>query len=137
MIQRTVHLAVISSVLLAACGGGDLQDGVATFTFRLRDLPAPEEFRVSTSSPQLIAQARAQLKLPESERRLFASGPIRPGSGGTNLTWSWHFADLTLTESAIELCDGRPSMVEADLNYWLNTVKSFCPWDSYVQSELK
>ena len=82
-------------------------------------------------------QARAQLSLPESQRQLFALGTLRAGNGKHNLTWSWHLSDAMLTEAAIELCDGRPSMVEADLNYWLNSVKSFCPWGSYVHAEVK
>lgn len=48
--------------------------------------------------------------------------------------WSWHvdpraveWADMT-----IELCDGCPSMVEANLSYWLGTVRSFCPWNADV-----
>jgi hypothetical protein len=134
--RRFIGAAVMSAVL-AACGGGDSQPDVVTFAFRLRGLSASEEFRVTTSSPQLIAQVRAQLALPEAERRQFASGSIRAGNGGHNLAWSWHFADFALTEAAIELCDGRPSMVEADLNYWLNTVRSFCPWASYVHSEVQ
>ena len=27
-------------------------------------------------------------------------------------------------------------MVEADLSYWLNTVRSFCPWGGYVHAEV-
>jgi hypothetical protein len=37
---------------------------------------------------------------------------------------------------SIELCDGRPAMVEADLNYWLTRVGSFCPWGARVVAEL-
>lgn len=135
--RHRLLLAAIACALLASCGGNDPPQEVATFVFRLRGLPPSEEFRVSTSSPQVITQARAQLGLPVSERGSFANGPIRAGNGGHNLAWSWHFADLALVDAAIELCDGRPSMVQADLDYWLNTVKSFCPWDSYVHAELR
>ena len=48
--------------------------------------------------------------------------------------WSWHvepsnpkFADL-----AMELCDGLPSFVEKDKEYWLRNVGSFCPWTAKV-----
>lgn len=137
MLCRTA-VASYFCALLAACGeGGDSATETAVFAFRLEGLPASEEFRLSTSSPQLIALARAQLALPVSERRLFVSGSIRAGNGGHNLIWSWHFEDASLVEAAIELCDGRPSMVEANLDYWLNTVKRLCPWDSYVHAELR
>ena len=33
-------------------------------------------------------------------------------------------ADVELAEVSIELCDARPSMVEADLGYWLRRVGS-------------
>lgn len=93
---------------------------------------------MSSSSPRFIAQARAQLALPAAQRRLFAAGPIRAGNGGHNLDWSWHFTDnVALAEVMLELCDGRPSMVEADLGSWLRRVDSFCPWGSYVYAELR
>lgn len=137
MLHRAVIVAIFGA-LLASCGGGsDSGPETAVFAFRVDGLPASEEFRISTSSPPVIAQARAQLQLPVSERRLFASGSIRAGNAGHNLAWSWHFADISLVETAIELCDGRPSMVEADLSYWLSTVGRFCPWSSYVHAELR
>ncbi|MFO0470430.1 MAG: hypothetical protein ACK51Z_05245, partial [Pseudomonadota bacterium] len=34
------------------------------------------------------------------------------------------------------LCAGRPTLVEADLAYWLSTVRRFCPWGSYVYAVL-
>ncbi|MDB5753515.1 MAG: hypothetical protein JWP65_3936 [Ramlibacter sp.] len=126
--------------MLAACGGGSDSDGAqpqaVTFVFRLHGLPAAEEFRASTASPDVIAAARAQLRLPVSARRLFATGAIRAGDASANPGWRWHLVQLELAEVTIELCDGRPSMVEADLGYWLGTVGRFCPWSSYVHAEL-
>jgi hypothetical protein len=133
--RAVVALAVL---LLASCGGGDAAPETATFAFRMRGLGPAEEFRVATSSPEFIAQARAQLALPAPQRRLFAIGPIRAGNGSHNLDWSWHFTgDVELAEVTIELCDARPSMVEADLGYWLRTVGRFCPWGSYVYAEVR
>jgi hypothetical protein len=40
-----------------------------------------------------------------------------------------------LAEISIELCDGAPDMVDADLDYWIGTVGRYCPWSSYVVSE--
>ena len=135
---RHVAVAVLAFASLTACGdeGRDEQDAV-TFAFRLHDMPESEEFRATISAPDVIATARAQLSLPQSERHLFAIGGIAAGDGGVNVGWSWHFTDVSLTELAIELCDGTPSMVEADLHYWLDTVRSFCPWASYVHAEVR
>jgi hypothetical protein len=139
-----IAVTLLLPLALASCGGGGESDtpppaqpASVTFAFRLRGLPASEEFRFSTTSEAFIAQARAQLALPEAQRLRFVSGPIQAGNGGQNLAWGWHFTDASLVELAIELCDGRPSMVQADLNYWLGTVKSFCPWSSYVHAEVQ
>ena len=137
-LDRVARAAAIAlgALVLASCGGSDGPES-ATFAFRMRGLGPAEEFRVSTASPAFIAQARAQLLLPAAQRRLFAAGPIRAGNGGHNLDWSWHFTgDVELAEATIELCDARPSMVEADLAYWLRRVRSFCPWGSYVDEEV-
>jgi hypothetical protein len=40
-----------------------------------------------------------------------------------------------LTEFAIELCDGNAVLVSQDVDYWVDTVGQFCPWDSYVARE--
>ena len=126
----------LTAALLASCGGSDEgKSSDVVFVFRLHGSPASQEFRAKTKSPEVIAQARAQLKLPVSERRMFANGALGPGNGGYNLTWNWHYTDFALAEMTIELCDGTPALVEEELDYWLNTVKSFCPWSSYVHAE--
>lgn len=135
--------ASIAAMASAASCGGDAGVGppddrpTVVFVFRLHGQSAAEEFRVASSSPDFIAQARAQLQLPQAQRRLFAIGPIAAGRGGHNVGWSWHLTNVSLVEAAVEVCDGTPSMVEADLSYWLNTVKSFCPWGSYVFAEVR
>ena len=134
-------VACLATAALASCGGGGGDAGdppapIATFSFRLQGAGAEQEFRYATTSESFIAKARAQLALPVVGRKQFPIGPIAAGSGGVNLGWNWHFTDLAFTEMAIELCDGTPSLVEADLPYWLNTVKSFCPWGGYVYAEV-
>lgn len=37
-----------------------------------------------------------------------------------------------MTSSAIELCDGLPSDVESNLDYWVDTVRYFCPWSGKI-----
>ncbi len=39
---------------------------------------------------------------------------------------------LRLVISKIELCDGTPSQVEANLDYWVDTVQRFCPWSAKI-----
>jgi len=126
---------VLAATLLSSCGGGGSSDD-PVFVFRMRGLPESESFRVQTSDARFIADARAQLALPARERRMFPLGRLVAGNGGHNAPWSWHLQQPELAEVSIELCDGRPSMVEADLRYWINRVRSFCPWGGYVAEEL-
>ncbi len=136
--MKSLHLLQVTVLYLSAvsCGGGaPVPPGTVSFVIRLHGFSGSEEFRVATASADFIAKARAQLLLPEAQRSLFVNGAIAAGNAGVNPGWSWHFSDASLVEVAIELCDGRPSMVEANQDYWLNTVKRFCPWQSYVYAE--
>lgn len=133
-------LVLAMSINVISCGSdsGPVEPRPVVFVFRLHGQPVTEEFRVSSRSTAFISTARAQLMLPETQRFLFTNGPIRAGNGGYNNAWGWHYtADVAFTELSIEVCDATPSMVEADLNYWLNTVQAFCPWSSYVHAEIQ
>jgi hypothetical protein len=135
---RVSALALIAALISSSCGGGgDGSSTEKTFVFRLHGFPASQEFVAKTKSPQAIAQARQQLQLPAAERRLFPIGAITSGNGGYNHAWRWHYADFALAENSIELCDGTPAMLEEDLEYWLGTVKSYCPWAAYVHAEIQ
>lgn len=109
------------------------------FRFGIRgDDDASEDFVALTSDGGIISVARWQLALPDSERTLHISGRIERGGAGHNLGWAWHFVpgEWALTGSSAELCDAIPQAVEDDLDYWVDTVQSFCPWDSYVKQEI-
>lgn len=55
-----------------------------------------------------------------------------PGHNNHNAPWKWHFDpdEIKMAEFAMELCDGIPSHIDGNLDYWLNTVGSFCPWSA-------
>jgi hypothetical protein len=74
-----------------------------------------ESFVAATEDPQLISQCRDQLQLPSDERFLFPIGPVVAGHGGCNTASTWHLDTdrWQLVEASIELCDGRPSYLEA------------------------
>lgn len=69
----------------------------------------------------------------ESDARI-PSGRIVDGPVFYNQPWSWHIdpQDIHMAELTIELCDGTPSMVEENLEYWLDTVGRFCPWSAEI-----
>jgi len=62
------------------------------------------------------------------------SGRIVKGAVSYNEPWSWHIdsEEVHMSEVTIELCDGTPSQVEANLDYWLETVQRFCPWSAQI-----
>ncbi|UCF79570.1 MAG: hypothetical protein JSW03_04820 [Candidatus Eiseniibacteriota bacterium] len=139
---RGVIATVLLAVLLCGCSyENDSQVPAIDVDFRFgmrNDDNETQDFVAVTSNSVIISRARSQLALPDSERSLHISGPIERGSGGHNLGWSWHFVPdaWTLTGVSAEVCDGGPQGVEDDLDYWVDTLQSFCPWDSYVKEEL-
>ena len=99
-------------------------------------------FVVRTNNRQLIKEIEAQLALPVSERKLVV-GTLAAGSGGYNKNAShefkWHFKedDWGLADVTIEIYDGRPyTDVDVNLSYWMDTVKRFGPWSSYIKRKL-
>jgi hypothetical protein len=133
--------AVLFLLSLASCGDGGsvVTPGPATFLFGTRGLPDAEgQFAAVTSDPQVIATLQSQLRMGIPDRNLHIDGPIAPGNGGHNLSWSWHFVPdgWDAVEISAEVCDGTPQAVEADVSGWVKNVGTFCPWGSFVQRRL-
>ncbi len=133
---RTLRLAAVlcGGLVLVGCSDSpsapsdpppELDDGLLA-TFR----SSGEVFHVHVTSPEGMEQV-----LDLQEGRSLGSIPVGPilrgaGLGDHNGPWSWHFdpEEFRIGEFTIELCDGRPSYVEADLDYWVDNVGAFCPW---------
>ncbi len=113
-------------------------DDLRYFEFAIRHTDSSQNFIAATSDSTLISYLEGQLALPEKDRNLHIDGSIAEGNDGYNKCWSWHFivGKWQLVQISIELCDGISSDVEANPDYWINTVKSFCPWSSYVLKEI-
>lgn len=115
--------ALGASVLAAACGSSPSapsRDPVAVI--RVGD----EVFRIRLDTASLEQAARAARA---------GTGPRTPNGrivGGTdvNVGWSWHLRDVTFADVTIELCDGRPSMVERQGTSFGGG--RFCPWGAEV-----
>lgn len=124
-------LVIILLLLLpfAGCADSRLTDADDLPEFVLE--VSGDEFRVQVADP---TEASALLQRLASGEIGVVSGELLPGDGGFNQPWSWHLDPLTVhvPDASIELCDGRPSMVEDDLSYWLGTVGRFCPWGARV-----
>lgn len=140
----STFLLMYALVVMLSCHGDnpveliDNRNHLRTFLFGMHGFGPEEWFTASTSDPDLIRVIQEQLTLPEQERFLHIHGAIDRGNGGHNLRWSWYFVpnEWALVEVSIELCDGLPSDVEKNLDYWIKDVGYFCPWSSYVMKEL-
>ena len=112
--------------------------GFKTNTSDWRD----SSFIVATADSSLISEIETQLGLPPWQRKIVTGGLVR-GNGGYNKNAShefkWRFKedDWELTELSIEIYDGTPySDVDTNIDYWLNTVKRFAPWSSYIKRKV-
>jgi hypothetical protein len=123
--QRNLILGAVLAMTLvaAACGSSPSapsQDPVAVV--RVGD----EVFRIRLDTPAVEQAARAAHA---------GTGPRIPNGrivAGTdvNVGWSWHLRDVTFADATIELCDGRPSMVERQGTAF--GAGRFCPWGAEV-----
>src|SRR5262249_2778116 len=107
-------------LVLAICGAFACSDSPtappAGARFLIRQ--SNEDFHVLIQDPQTIAEAERQIATPSK----FVTGRLLRGDGGFNGPWHWHLDPNTIAfvELSIEVCDGRPSDIETNLDYWLN-----------------
>lgn len=87
-----------------------------------------ETYRILLTEPDDIATARALLAGTAAAN--IPNGKVVRGDPGVNIGYSWHIDpnDIEWAEMTMELCDGKPSDVEA------NTISGdrFCPWSAKV-----
>lgn len=134
--SRLSFLLFFCALALTACSGVSPKDKDEYVRFEFKTT-GNEHFFARTSEPKVIDKAREQLSKPVKDRNLFINGVIKRGTAFNN-GWSWHFVPdkWSLVEMSIEVCDGRPSYVEENINYWVDDVGRFCPFSSYVVREV-
>ena len=100
-------------------------------------------FVVATKNPALLQKIEAQLTLPVADRNKIVAGKLASGNGGYNknadhnFKWRIQEDDWDLVDLTIELSDGRPySDVDVNNSYWMNSVKRYTPWGSYIKREI-
>ncbi len=133
MMMRRQGLGMVLAVAMAAlpaCGTGstapeDQLEGGVLATFRV----SQEEFRVWLTNEETIQQI-FDLRDGMSSASI-PNGALREGQGRAdyNAPWTWHLdpIDIEMADLAIEVCDGRPSLVDSLLDDYLK-VGRFCPW---------
>ena len=95
---------------------------VATFATR-----GAQVWRARLTESSAIASARAQLAGTE-QIPTFPFGLIVYGAADDNIGYSWHLDNVKMVQAAMEVCDGRPSDVEAHRV----TSPFYCPWGTKV-----
>ena len=132
MITRLFWSAAALIAVAAACGESSTEPTTPLASFVVE--VSGEEFRVHVTTEAQASDLRARLA---SGVRGVISGDLLQGTGGFNMSWRWHLrpSSVHIADVAIELCDGRPSLIEADLIYWLVSVQQFCPWGAKVVRE--
>jgi hypothetical protein len=95
-----------------------------------------ERFRVRIDNALLANKAR-RMMIGAVDQEI-VTGTLDRGNGGFNTGYNWHIkpATVSFTETTIELCDGRPSDIEANITYWVDTVKQYCPWSGRIVAEV-
>jgi hypothetical protein len=92
-----------------------------------------QQFTLRATDTETIQQL---IENYNGKNNFHVTGTLVKGDGGFNSPWSWHLdpSSVRMAEVSIELCDGTPSFVEENLDYWLDTVHTYCPWSSKVVS---
>ena len=113
----------------AVASPSDLEGGVlATFDV------SGERFRVFVTNSTTIGQLFA-LRDGASSASI-PNGRIRRGGGDGdyNRPYGWHLdpEDISMADATIELCDGRPSYVQANIDEFVDTVGRYCPWNAVL-----
>jgi hypothetical protein len=86
---------------------------------------AGETFNVLIQDSERIAEADSLLAEGIGKS---PSGFLRRGHGGFNRPWSWHLAPETVVFSAACPAEAaHPSLVEANLDEWVDRTRFWCP----------
>jgi hypothetical protein len=135
--MMTVMGAVgLFAVVFAGCTSAtapskELQGGVLA-SFRSTN----QTFKVFVTKPATIAALYA-LQRGEATASI-PNGRILRGSGAGrhNAPYSWHLdpTDVEMADATIELCDGSPSYVEANITEYVEVIGRYCPWGATLVS---
>jgi hypothetical protein len=105
---------------------GPVTGGPVIATFEVVD----EEYRILITDPDDIAIALQLLGGDPLAPRIPNGLVVRGDDGGVNTGYSWHIdpESLEFADFTIEVCDGRPSDVEAGAI----SGERFCPWTAEI-----
>ncbi len=101
------------------------QRGGALITFRM----VTDTLTVWITNSAFIDEAKSNLNIGRNRIPIF--NRLINGQA-CDAQWTWHVdpQDVSFGDAAIEVCDGLPSHIEADKNYWLFSLGIYCPWSA-------
>lgn len=120
---KTLFALLLAASLLPACSSPTEPSSRADFIVSVEG----EQFVLRLTDPETIQLAEENL---QGRNQKFPNGPLRQGNGGFNAPWTWHLdpAQTRMVDVAIEVCDGRPSYVEAHESEF----PRYCPWGAQI-----
>ena len=133
MIHRTSHLLALLLTAAAACSS-PAEPVFSSATYEV--VVSGETFFVKVDGAERVKVFETRLA---TGGQGVINGRLRDGTGGFNEGWSWHLDPATVeaVDVTIELCDGRPSMIEENRDYWFESVGQFCPWGARVVARVQ
>lgn len=135
--RRSISVTLALAACVLACNGdASSPDAAAVYEVAVESGDGVETFRIGVDAAARIDEAN---RLLASGERRNVSGDLASGDGGVNGPYHWHLRPATVAfpEVTIELCDGRPGDVEQNLDYWLGTVKQYCPWGASITRRIR
>ncbi len=89
-----------------------------------------EIVRMYLTDPGAIDDARGNFQ--GHNRKHIPVGCIKAGTLFDD-KWSWYVdpPSIRMAENAVEVCDARPSNIEAHRDEWLE--KTWCPWSAHIE----
>lgn len=125
-----------AAIALGACSSptapsDDLRGGVlATFDV------SGQRFKAFVTNAQAIADLFA-LRDGRSTASIPNGRVLRGrGAGDHNAPYDWHLDpnDIQMAGATIELCDGSPSYVQANIGEYVDVIGRYCPWGASLVS---
>jgi hypothetical protein len=125
---------ILVAVLLGSCNQGGGFDVSAGGTFKV--LVGTEEFYVRIDNAFIATKARRQMIGAETRQNI--TGELLRGDGGFNTGYGWHIRPSTigLTDIHTPECSALPSAVQAEIDKWVDQIKTYCPTGSRFVSEV-
>lgn len=123
--------------LLIVWGCGDDPVAPSPYAVFEVEVAGQETFHVALQEPEQIAAAEQRL---DDGTEGIVHGELARGDGDFNAPYSWHLKpkSVTFPDQTIEACSGRPmSDVEADPDYWIDTLGIYCPWGARLVRRLR